>query len=65
MITTVSSPEAEQIWHATTAAVVDQTTIDAEADNCPMLVYFDEGESTTTQYASVDDDAFLLPHATT
>ena len=50
---------------ATTAEVVDETTIEAAADVCPMLVFFDEGESTTTQYASVDADAFLLPHATT
>lgn len=50
---------------ATTAEVIDETTIDAAADVCPMLVYFDEGESTATQYASVDADAFLLPHATT
>ena len=50
---------------ATTAAVVDQTTIEAEADGCPMLVYFDEGESTKTEYANVDADAFLLPYATT
>jgi hypothetical protein len=50
---------------ATTADVIDETTIEAEADVCPMLVYFDEGETTATQYASVDADAFLLPHATT
>jgi hypothetical protein len=50
---------------ATTAEVVDETTIEAAADVCPMLVYFDEGETTATQYASVDADAFLLPHATT
>jgi hypothetical protein len=50
---------------ATTAEVIDETTIEAAADVCPMLVYFDEGESTATQYASVDADAFLLPHATT
>jgi hypothetical protein len=50
---------------ATTAAVIDETTIEAEADVCPMLVYFDEGETTATQYASVDANEFLLPHATT
>lgn len=50
---------------ANTAETIDETTVDAAADDCPMLVYFDEGETTLTQYANVDANAFLLPHATT
>ena len=50
---------------ATTAEVIDETTIEAAADDCPMLAFFDEGETTVTEYADVDADAFLLPHATT
>jgi hypothetical protein len=60
-----SATYAVTLRAATTAEVIDETTIEAAADVCPMLVYFDEGETTATQYASVDANAFLLPHATT
>lgn len=60
-----SATYAVTLRAATTAEVIDETTIEAAADVCPMLVFFDEGETTTTQYASVDANEFLLPHATT
>lgn len=50
---------------ATTAEVLGETTVEAVADTCPMLVFFDEGETTKTQYASVDANEFLLSYATT
>jgi hypothetical protein len=60
-----SATYAVTLRSATTAEVIDETTIESAADVCPMLVFFDEGETTTTEYASVDVNAFLLPHATT
>lgn len=60
-----SATYAVTLRAATTAEVIDETTVEADADVCPMLVYFDEGETTAIQYASVDVNAFLLPHATT
>jgi hypothetical protein len=50
---------------ATTAEVLGETTVEAVADTCPMLVFFDEGETTTTEYANVDANEFLLSYATT
>ncbi len=50
---------------ATTAEIIDEGTVEAEGDVCPMLVYFDDGETTTTDYANADVNDFLLPHATT
>lgn len=50
---------------ATTAEVIDEATIEAIAGQCPMLVYFDEGSDTKTEYESVDANSFLLPYAST
>ena len=50
---------------ATTAEVLGETSVTAEADQCPMLVFFDEGETTKTEYASVDVNEYLLDFATT
>lgn len=50
---------------ATTAKVLGETTVEAPADTCPMLVFFDEGETTKDEYASVDVNDFLLGFANT
>ena len=60
-----SATYATTLRAATTAEVLDETTIEAIAEQCPMLVYFDEGETSATEYANVDANTFLLPHATT
>lgn len=60
-----SATYAVTLRAATTAEVLGETTVEAVADTCPMLVFFDEGETTKIQYASVDANQFLLEYATT
>ena len=60
-----SATYATTLRAATTAEVIDETTIEASGEECPMLVYFEEGKTTATEYADVDPNTFLLSHATT
>ena len=52
---------------ATTGEVVAETQLDATDDDCPMFMFFDEGETVAQEYAEPTDAlvAFLADHVET